>query len=239
MDLIKTICEDLLMKKDMIRASILAFVIFVLYNLIVFVIPFAHTVAFWISYGFTLVAYVVVAASIYFAFIKHPGSQSRFYRFPIARLGVIYGGAQVIVSFLVMTIAFWIPWWIPIIIYAIGLGATIIGLVSAEVVVAEIQSQDVKLKKDVSLMRVLQSKISQIAVQTENKNIKSLAEEFRYSDPVSSDAIAEFEADLAAVIDQLQAAFVEGDDEAVSQLCQRAAGILSERNRLCKLSKMN
>ena len=121
--------------------------------------------------------------------------------------------------------------------YAIGMGAAVIGLVAADAVVEEIQTQDVKLKKDVSLMRSLQSKVSQIASQTDDAAIKALAEEFRYSDPVSSEAIADAEADLAAAVDELQAAYVDGDNEAMAQLCRKAAALLAERNRLCKLNK--
>lgn len=225
------------MKKDAMRAIVVAVIIFVIYNLITFVIPFAHTTAFWISYGFTLVAFAVVCASIYIAFIKNPDAKSRFYGFPIARIGVLYGGAQLIVSLFVMALAKWTPWWIPTLVYAIGLGAAVIGLVSAEAVVEEIQTQDMKLKKDVTLMRNLQSKISQIASQTDDSAIKSLAEEFRYSDPVSNDAIADAEADLAAAVDELQAAYVDGDNEAIAQLCRKTAVLLVERNRLCKLNK--
>lgn len=225
------------MKKDTIRAVVVAVVALVIYNLISFVIPFAHTVAFWISYGFTLAAFAVVCASIYIAFIKNPDAKSRFYGFPIARIGVIYGIAQLAVSLLVMALGMWIPWWIPVLVFAIGLGAAVIGLVSAEVVVEEIQTQDVKLKKDVTLMRSLQSKVSQMAAQTDNAAIKALAEELRYSDPVSSDAISEAEADLTATIDELQSAYVDGDTDAVLQLCRKAAALLAERNRLCKLNK--
>lgn len=225
------------MKKDTIRAVVVAVVALVIYNLISFVIPFAHTAAFWISYGFTLAAFAVVCASIYIAFIKNPDAKSRFYGFPIARIGVIYGGTQLVVSLIVMALAKWTPWWIPTLIYAIGMGATIIGLVSAEAVVDEIQTQDVKLKDNTTMMRTLQSKISQLASQTDNAGIKALAEEFRYSDPVSNDAIADAEADLAAAVDQLQAAFVDGDNEAMAQLCRKATALLAERNRLCKLNK--
>lgn len=225
------------MKKDAMRAIVVAVIIFVIYNLITFVIPFVHTTAFWISYGFTLVAFAVVCASIYIAFIKNPDAKSRFYGFPIARIGVLYGGAQLIVSLFVMALAKWTPWWISTLVYAIGLGAAVIGLVSAEAVVEEIQTQDMKLKKDVTLMRNLQSKISQIASQTDDSSIKSLAEEFRYSDPVSNDAIADAEADLAAAVDELQAAYVDGDNEAIAQLCRKTAVLLVERNRLCKLNK--
>lgn len=225
------------MKKDTIRAVVVAVVALVIYNLISFVIPFAHTAAFWISYGFTIASFVVVTASIYIAFIKNPDAKSRFYGFPIARIGVLYGCAQLIVSLVVMAVAKWTPWWIPVLVYAIGIGAAVIGLVAADAVVEEIQTQDVKLKKDVSLMRSLQSKISQLASQTDNAGIKALAEEFRYSDPVSNDAIADAEADLAAAVDQLQAAFVDGDNEAMAQLCRKTTALLAERNRLCKLNK--
>lgn len=225
------------MKKDTIRAIVVAAITFIIYNLIAFVIPFAHTAAFWISYGFTLVAFAVVCASIYIAFIKNPDAKSRFYGFPIARIGVLYGGAQLIVSLIVMALAQWTLWWIPVLVYAIGMGAAVIGLVAADAVVEEIQSQDVKLKKDVTLMRSLQSKVSQIASQTDDSAIKSLAEEFRYSDPVSSEAIADAEADLAAAVDELQAAYVDGDNDAIAQLCRKAAALLAERNRICKLNK--
>ena len=198
------------MKKDTIRAIVVAAIVFIIYNLIAFAIPFAHTAAFWISYGFTLAAFFVVAVSIYLACIKNPDAKSRFYGFPIARIGVLYGIAQLVVSLIVMAIATWTPWWIPTLVYAIGMGATIIGLISAEAVVEEIQTQDVKLKDNTVMMRALLSKISQIASQTDDAAIKALAEEFRYSDPVSNDVVADAEADLAAAVDQLQAAFVDG-----------------------------
>ena len=225
------------MKKDTIRSMVVAIVVLAIYHLVAFLIPFAHTAAFWISYGFTLAAFSVVCASIYIAFIKNPNAKSRFYGFPIARIGVLYGGAQLIVSLVVMVLAKWTPWWIPTLVYAIGLGVAVIGLVSAEAVVEEIQTQDAKLKKDVSLMRSLQSKVNQLAVQSENAEIKALADEFRYSDPVSSDTIDDAEADLTAVVDELQVAYVDGDSEAVMKLCRKASALLAERNRLCKLNK--
>lgn len=225
------------MKKDTIRSVVVAIVVLALYHLIAFLIPFAHTAAFWISYGFTLATFSVVCASIYIAFVKNPNAKSRFYGFPIVRIGVFYGGAQLIVSIVVMALAMWIPWWIAVLVFAIGMGAAIIGLISVEAVVDEIQTQDGKLKKDVSLMRSLQSKVNQLASQTDDAAIKALADDFRYSDPVSDDAIADAEADLAAVVDELQAAYVDGDSEAVAKLCRKASALLAERNRLCKLNK--
>lgn len=225
------------MSKDTIRWIIGLGVLLILYILIVFLIPFVHTAAFWVSFVFTLIAFGVVAASIYIAFIKNPDAKSRFYGFPIAKIGAIYGLVQLIAGIVFMALAAYVPVWVAILVYAIALGAAVIGLVSAEAVVSEIQVQDVKLKKEVSLMRALQSKVSQLSAQSENAEIKVLADEFRYSDPVSNDAIADAEGDLAAAVDELQNAYVDGESEAVEKLCRRVSALLAERNRLCKLNK--
>ena len=225
------------MNKNTVRGIAALGVLLVLYILIAFLVPFAHTATFWVSFVFTLIAFGVVAASVYIAFVKNPDAKSRFYGFPIAKIGVIYGAVQLIAGIVFMALAALIPVWAAVLVYAIALGAAVIGLISAEAVVSEIHVQDAKLKKDVSLMRSLQSKIHQMAAHSEDAGLKALAEEFRYSDPVSSGAIAAAEADLAAAVDELQAAYVDGDSEAAAKLCRKASALLAERNRLCKLNK--
>lgn len=225
------------MKKDAFRWVVGIGVLLVLYILITFLVPFVHTAIFWVSFIFTLIAFAVVAASFYIAFIKNPDAKSHFYGFPIAKIGAIYGLVQLIAGILFMVLAAYVPVWAVILVYAIALGAAVIGLISAEAVVSEIQVQDAKLKKDISLMRALQSKVNQIAVQSENASIKALADEFRYSDPVSNDAMAEAEADLVSAVDELQSAVVDGDTAVSEQLCRKVSALLAERNRICKLNK--
>ena len=225
------------MKKDTIRGIVALAVALVLYILIAFLIPFVHTATFWVSFVFTLIAFAVVAVAIYIAFIKNPNARSRFYGFPIAKIGVVYGAVQMIAGLVFMALAAFAPVWVAVLVYAIALGAAVIGLVSAEAVVSEIHVQDSKLKKDVALMRALQSKVNQMASHSEGADIKALADEFRYSDPVSSDALAEVERDLSAAVDELQSAVIDGDAKAVAQLCRKASTVLAERNRLCKLNK--
>ena len=225
------------MKKDTIRGIIALTVVLALYILIAFLIPFVHTATFWVSFVFTLIAFCVVAASIYIAFVKNPDAKSRFYGFPIARIGVTYGVVQLIAGLIFMALGVWIPVWVAVLIYAIALGAAVIGLISADAVREEIQRQDVKLKKDVSFMRNLQSKVCQMATQCDAPELKKFAEDIRYSDPVSSDALGDIEQELAAAVEELQAAVVDGDSESVAQLCRKASAVLSERNRLCKLNK--
>ena len=231
------------MKKDMIRWGAALAILLVLYILVVFLIPFVKTATFWVSFVFTLVAFGVVGAAFYIAFVKTPDAKSKFYGFPIARIGAIYGLAQLVAGILFMALAVYVPVWAAVLVYAVALGAAVIGLISADAVVEQIQVQDRKLKKDVALMRALQSRANQMAAQCDNPDaaamVKNFAEELRYSDPVSSAALAQVEADLSAAVDELQSAIMDGDSAAARQLCRKASGVLAERNRLCKLNKVN
>ena len=90
-------------------------------------------------------------------------------------------------------------------------------------------------------MRALQSKAAALPARCEDAEAKSalekLAEEFRYSDPVSAPALADLETDMAAMMEELSAAVTDGDNAAVLALCKKISATLAERNRLCKLNK--
>ena len=229
------------MNKSKMRAIIALVVLLALYNLVAFLVPFQKNATFWWSYGFTWAGFAVVAISVYIAFFRKPDAKSRFYGFPIARIGVIYGVVQLVAGLVFMAVGQWVPAWAAVLVYAIAMGVAVIGLVSADAVVDEIQKQDVKLKKDVSVMRGLQSKMGRLAAQCQDPQaaaaVEALAEEMRYSDPVSNEGLEDAEADLSAAVDELVAAVVDCDNEAIAQLCRKAMALLNERNRLCKLNK--
>ena len=229
------------MKKQTVRACTALAVLLIVYHVIVFAVPFAKTAVFWLSYVFTLAAFAVAAASVYIVFCKTPDVKSKFYGFPIAKIGVIYAIGQIAVGLVFMAVGKWLPWWLALVIYIVALGVAAIGLISAEVVVEEIARQDEKLKKDVTLMRSLQSKVNQLAGQCDDLDaaeaVEAFADEIRYADPVTNDDLAEVEADLSAVVDELQKAVVDGDAESIRKLCRMASAVLAERHRLCKLGK--
>lgn len=229
------------MKKPTLRTIVAAITILLVYNLVVFVVPFAKNPVFWISWVTTLLAFCVTGASLYFSMDRAASTRSRFYGFPIARIGVIYGIAQLIAGFVCMIIGPWIPWWPVVLVFAAGFGAAVLGLIATETVVDQIQQQDFLLKKDTALMRNLQSKTQELAGLCDDSNaaaaMKAFAEELRFSDPVSAEALAESEANLANLVALLQDAVADGDAAAVQQLCRRATAVLAERNRLCKLHK--
>lgn len=229
------------MKKDCKRAILAAVMLLIVYHLVVFLIPFGKTAVFWVSYGFTLGGFAIGFFSIYVAFLKHPGAKSKFYGFPIARLGAIYLLVQVIACLVFMALSAICPLWIPILLYGILMAAAILGLTAAEAVREEIHQQDQVLRTSVAAMRALQSKANQLPGLCRDPEtlaaVKAFAEELRYSDPVSSPALATADADLTACVDELQQAALDSDEASVRTLLPKASALLAERNRLCKLNK--
>lgn len=229
------------MSKNKVRMIIAIAVPVVLYHLLVFLIPFSKTTVFWISYVFTLASMAIMVASFNIAFRKGDDIKSKFYGFPIARIGFFYGVIQMAISLGAMALGILIPWWVILLVYAILMGGALLGLVGADIVRDEIEEQDARLKKAVSAMRTIQSKVNQLPAQCEDETVaaalKRFVEDVRYSDPVSNEALAEIEAKLSEVVDQLQQAVASDNAELILQLCKKATAVLMERNRLCKLNK--
>lgn len=224
------------MKKNTIRSALIGILLLIVYHVIVFVVPFTYNGVFWTSYGFGWAAFVVLGLGVYFGLGRKGDAKSKFYGFPIVRLAMIYFGVQMILSFVAMAVSV-VPVWAAAVVYVILLALAALGMIGADAVVDEIHRQDTKLKKDVTFMRSLQSKVNQMATQTDVPEVRKFAEDVRYSDPVSSETLTEIERDLAAAVDELQTAIVDGDRDTILTLCRKASNVLSERNRICKLNK--
>ena len=231
------------MEKNRNRVRLVVAAILIVYEVVAFAVPFQKNLVFWIS---NLLTAISICSQLYFMRVAFHGSESvrsKFYGFPIAKVGAVYLLVQIVDSLLFMGLAAIIPAWIPVIVYVLVLAAAVIGLVAADAMREEVERQDVQLKKDVSCMRALQSKAIYLARQCEEQEtaavVSKFAEELRYSDPVSSKALENVEADLTACVDELQRSVVDGDTTSVRVLCQKASTLLAERNYLCKLNKGN
>ena len=228
--------------KNRIRTWIVIGIVFVVYTVLAFALPFEMNAVFWLSYVFSVVAIGAQVYLMHSAFETGDSPKSKFYGFPIANIGLIYLAVQLGLG-LVMMIAdtfLPVPVWLPLIAYVVILAVAAIGFVAADAMRESVERQDVKLEADVTAMRALQSKISGIVGLCDEglrKDVEKLAEEFRFSDPISSDATKELEHELDTILGELQSAVVDGDSESAKALYRKASVTLMERNRLCKLSK--
>ena len=229
--------------KNIKKGAVALAIVFVIFCVISFAVPFAKGSVFWVGFIFGLIAILAQAPIWIIAFKGAESARSKFYGIPIARIGVIYLIVQLILSLAAMFLA-WIPSipaWPFIVVFIIILGAAALGTIAADVTREEIERQDVQIKRDVSKMRELQSISTYLANNCKDKSLfpalNNLAEELRYSDPVSSEASAESEAELKHLLTELQASLLDQDTSAAIILCEQAQTTLAERNRICKLNK--
>ena len=227
------------MKKNTVRGMILLAVVAAVFSLIAFVLPVEKTSVFWIAYVCGLFA---ILFQLYIFKISFDGdAKSRFYGFPIARVGVYYLAAQLILSIAEIALASIIPLWVVVIVNALLLALAVIGCVTTDAMRDEIIRQDVQLKKDVSRMRELQSLATSMLAQCTDENmkqtVKKIADELRFSDPVSSNATVELEEELKNQMADIQQAVADGDASSAKMLCEKLLSSLAERNRICSISK--
>lgn len=213
----------------------------VVYNVIAFALPFAKTGVFFLSWIFTMAATAAQVYVIRTAFFKGEGVKSKLYGFPIARVGLVYLAAQVVLGLIFMALGTVVPFWLPLVLYVLLMGAAFIGLITTEGVREEVERQERKLVKDVGRMkkfRVLADTLAREGQITEAKEpLRELAEAFRYSDPVSSEALKEIEDTIADDLAHLQDAVVLLEKEKALELCRKTRRDLEERNQLCRLGK--
>lgn len=223
------------------RGYIVDAIIFVVFSVIAFAAPFAKTGTFWLGYVFGVIA---IVAQIYFfaiSFSKGEDVKSKFYGFPIAKIGVVYMAVQLVISLIEMIVAFVIPVWVALIVNILPIAFAAVGSIAADMMREEIVRQDVQIKTDVNNMRALQSLTASLPGLCQDaelkKTLQNLADEFKYSDPVSSEDTKDMENELKFMVNEIQRSLVDGDINAANGFCVRVKASLAERNRVCKLGK--
>ncbi len=229
------------MKKNQVRALIVILLILAVFSVIAFAAPFKMTAVFWLSYIFGVISVAVQIYVFKTAFGKSEKVKSRFYGFPVAQIGVVYMAVQLILSIVFMIFAAVVPMWVAVIFFAVLFAAAAVGFVSADAIRDEIERQDDGLETSTSCMTALRSMIYTLADKCDDgeakKAIQNLSDEFKYSDPVSSEPLRDIESELEDGVAGLQSAVNENKVSEILPLCKKVNSLLAERNRLCRLNK--
>ena len=226
--------------KNVSRGILTLLIVLAVFSVIAFVIPVQKNTVFWISYGCGVFAILFQGYILFSAFGKRD-ARSRFYGLPVVRVGICYLVTQLLVSIGMIALAEFIPTAVTVIVDVLILAAALLGCIVTTTVRDEITRQDSQLKDSVSSMRELQSFAAGLAEKTGDaelkKSLQKLADEFRYSDPKSSEKTREPEAEMLNQIRELQQALEDGDTDGAGALCKILLDSLRERNRICAINK--
>lgn len=204
----------------------------VLFSLVVFIAPIPKTGVFWLSYIFAVIALGAQLAFVYVAFGNGTSARSRFYGFPIFRIGILYLIVQLILSLVFMLLGKWMPAWIPAILYIVVLGLAAIGLIAADNVRDSVRLVEQKQADNTAMMRHLRRTAQVLAASY--PEVASLEENLRYADPVSTKASEAYEHDLCDLMEQVGDCETPEDRAALAAEMQE---LLNQRNSVLKSSK--
>lgn len=221
------------MKKSF-KSLIVLFVVFVLFSVVMFVIPSSLNAVFWTGYISTVLA-IIIFIVCWIRFNNNSQQlKSKFFKLPIILIASYCVIIEMIIS-LVLKFANMIPTWIAVICCGIVIAVELIGTISGEFTSNYIQSVDEKVLKKTRYIDELLLEVESISQKQKDSKIKELLKELsikiQYSDPMSDESLSGLEAEISDSISALG----NGDisEEAVSSIINQ----LEIRNKRCKMMK--
>ena len=207
------------------------------------IIPFPKNAASWISLVFTLVSFVLSLGVSLYIFGKDDEMTSKFYGFPIFKIAYMYPLVQFAVGVVICLIAAFVavPYWVALILSLVILGASAIGVIAtdnARDIVEATEAESERVTKATKMFNLNIASVLDLCTEPSVKiELEKLAESFRFSDPVSSDATEDIENTIMEKLENLKISISSSDsDENIAKITE-LKNLLAERNRICKVSK--
>ena len=224
---------------------------FIVYNVIIFaVLPNSYTIAgaeyskfggaFWIGYiGITIAFIGNLAVSMLF-FSRSENAAKAFLNFPL--LNISWGA--LITTFIAGTIIMAIqaiPNWVGTIICILILFFYAIAVITATSAADAVEAVEEKAKTRTSTMKKLPADAEALIAQAPNDEMRSeckkVFEALRYSDPMSSDELADIETRISAKLLDFSDAVRDGKTEEVKAISKALQQLIQNRAVKCRALK--
>ncbi|MBR1758945.1 MAG: hypothetical protein IJ744_09515 [Lachnospiraceae bacterium] len=216
-------------------------IVFLLYIVFFACIPFHKVGASWVAFVFALISLIVSIFITAKAFQGQDALKSKLYGVPVFRVGLLYAAVQLIVTVIIciLGVFFRVPVWVALVLGMVLFGCAVIGFIGTDNARDAIQEQEKEVQEAIQQTKMFRLNIESIVDRCGDpglkKELRSLSEAIRYSDPVSSEATEEIEREIESRLEAL-ATKVENPDEA-SNLVKELKNLVVERNRVCKVEK--
>ena len=215
-------------------------IIFVVYNLIIFLLIRPRTPAFWISYVFMLIAFGAQIYSGYQA-TKTMDVQTIFFGIPLIQFSIFYFFAELFASVVFMLFQNSLGVKAPLIIQVLLLAAYLIFAILSIAGRDATKAVNDDYKEKRTAIKTLGVDVELLANEAGDPALKKalsrLAENIRFSDPMTNAAVEDVDIRIHQGINELRYACEDGKIEEAMALCTRIDRMLVERNRKLFVSK--
>lgn len=220
----------------------IAAVVFVVLTL---AIPFPKPAASWMMFAFTLVSFAGGCGITLFAFSKSDELKSKFYGYPVFRIGFLYTIIQLAFTLLVYIIGGFVdvPYWVGLALSVLLMGLAAIGVITTDTARDFVEETEAKTVVATRTIRRFQVDIADVLDMCKDQavypSLKKLVEKFKYSDIVSSDETAPVEEQIKVEINELRGMIATESTEVLLTKVEKISNLLSSRNRQCENAKRN
>lgn len=214
---------------------------FALYNVIVFVVPNENygTESFWIGYAL-ITASLVGNLVCSFIALNTKSNAKVFYKIPLIAISIVGIVASTIAGAFVMTVPD-IETWVGVIVSFAILAIVAIVILGAKSTADIIGEIDDIVRTETSFIRDITLDAELLMSSADNDEIKAeikkVYEAFRFSDPMSSDALNDVEDRIQNQFNLLQEVVITENTEKVSQVSKDLLNLIDYRNKKCKITK--
>lgn len=198
----------------------------------------------WVTYIFTMVVFAIAFITSVLAF-ERPDLRSRVFGIPIVLVGFGAIVIQAVVDLVVMLLAVWIKFsensWafimIPESIFIICVIIMIIIRQAYRGLIEAIDKQGIKTNFTTELLMAIELICKENEVPKLDKELTSLYEGARYTDPVSIKEVSQIEDEISKAVEILKSNVATGEAEEAVETIKKIKSLLAERSLRLKAYK--
>ena len=236
--------------KKAFRLYLIAWAImFVLFNVVVIALPKEVTIGnivytklgglSWITLILFELCFVGHLVCTWFA-CKQNKLTGTFYRLPLIRLSYACVIVTLVLGCLTMAIPN-LPSWVPLIVALLVMAIYVFSILKAAAAAEIVEGIDEKVKVQTAFIKTLtvdaQTLLSRAKSEPVKAACKKVYEAVRYSDPMTSDALADVESRIRTEFDAFTDAVISDNADAATASADELLTLIKERNSRCKMEK--
>ena len=227
-------------KKFWWKPLVLALLVFIAFDALVFLLPFRRENAFWVGYGFTAVSFLIALTTTFLSLGGRQPMKSKYLGLSVFVIAWRYVAVQAVWGVICM-LAPDMPLWISLLVSILILCGGLFFILSVQIGADEVRSVGAETERKRDYVQLLYTDVVLLPQRTDDPALKQqlekLAQQFRFSDPISSEELAALESDIAARVAQLKAGIAAQSAAETRAQAQELSLLLAERNAKCKVLK--
>ena len=198
---------------------------------------------FWFSYGFLTLSFLLQVVAMFTGRFEQ-GVEAIFFGLPLFKIALLYFVITAILStvfMILVCLGVAVPFALMLVLECILLGIFAIAFIISLMHKNIVQEIDQKIKRNVFAIRSLVTDVETMAESVENREVKAkldrLAEDIRYSDPMTSEVVAELDLQIKDIIAELEVYVANNELDGIEGKIRQAQLLVSKRNKRLADSK--